>query len=120
MDRLRPCPTPPNGCVRTRCRPTRSVFFRAGVRILNLGLAVLALADGQPGFAPGPVVLPSDARVVQYRPDGVRAHFSASRPVHAAARVARCSTTGSPCHRARDLANAETPPKCGPAPPRHL
>src|SRR5437879_13869473 len=57
---LRPCPTPPNPCVPPRCKPARSAFFRAGVRILDFDLATLALADSQPGVAPGPVTLPGD------------------------------------------------------------
>src|SRR5260221_161213 len=65
--------TPPNPCVPPRCKPARSAFFRAGVRILDFDLATLALADSQPGVAPGPVTLPGDAGIVQHRPDGVRA-----------------------------------------------
>src|SRR5205823_629437 len=73
MDRLRPCPTRPTPCVRLGCRPARSSFFRAGVRVVDGDFAALALADRHAGLAPGAVALPGDAGVVQHRPDGVRA-----------------------------------------------
>src|SRR5436305_3520917 len=67
--RLHPCPTRPIPCAPPRCKPARSSFFRAGVRILDFDLATLALADGHAGLAPRPVALPGDACIVQHRPD---------------------------------------------------
>ena len=67
------CPIPPTPSAPPRCRPARSAFFRAGVRVLDLDLATFALANGHAGLAPGPVALPGDAGVVQHRPDRVRA-----------------------------------------------
>src|SRR6266851_356454 len=73
MGRLRPCPTRPAPSARPGCRPARSSFFCARVRVVYLDLAPLALAHGRTGVAPGPVALPTDTRIVQDRPDRVRA-----------------------------------------------
>jgi nucleotide-binding universal stress UspA family protein len=61
----------PDPCVPPRCRPARSSFFRAGVRIVDLDLAPFALADDLASLAPGPVALPGDTCVVEHRPDSV-------------------------------------------------
>src|SRR5260370_35912547 len=73
MGRLRPCPTLPAPSARPGCRPARSSFFCARVRVVDLDLAPLALAHGRTGVAPRPVALPTDTRIVQDRPDRVRA-----------------------------------------------
>src|SRR6266851_7901016 len=73
MGRLRPCPTRPAPSARPGCRPARSNFFCARVRVVDLDLATLALAHGRTGVAPGPVALPTDTRIVQDGPDCVRA-----------------------------------------------
>src|SRR5579859_3105866 len=49
-------------------------FFCARVRVVDLDLATLAFAHGRTRMAPGPVALPTDTRLVQHGPDGVRAH----------------------------------------------
>src|SRR5437762_1715607 len=71
-DQLRPSPTRLGPCARPGCRPARSSFFRAGIRVVDFDFATLALADGHTGFAPGPVLLPADAGVVEHSPDRVR------------------------------------------------
>src|SRR5437868_4697511 len=73
MDRLHPCHTRLTLRVPPRVSPSRSGFFRAGVRVVHFDLAPLALAYGLAGLAPGPVALPRDAGVVQHRPNDVRA-----------------------------------------------
>jgi hypothetical protein len=73
MGRLRPCPTLPAPSARPGCRPARSGFFCARVRVVDLDLATLALAHGRTRMAPGTVALPTDTGIVQHRPDGVRA-----------------------------------------------
>src|SRR6266851_6770603 len=73
MGRLRPCPTLPAPSARPGCRPARSSFFCARVRVVDLDLATLALAHRRTRMAPGPVALPTDTRIVQNGPDRVRA-----------------------------------------------
>ena len=108
MGRLRPCPTRPAPSARPGCRPARSSFFRAGVRVVDLDLATLALADGRTGVAPGPVALPTDTRIVQDGPDRVRADVG--QPIRCAPQgtLQACSTTRSPSRPARDLAGDGT------------
>src|ERR1700694_419909 len=72
MGRLRPCPTLSAPSARPGCRPARSSFFCARVRVVYHDVAALALADGRTGVAPGPVALPTDTSIVQDGPDRVR------------------------------------------------
>ena len=104
--RLRTRPTAPS--VRPVCRPARSAFVGRRIRIADTHHAVLAVAQGHAGLAPGAALLPAQAGLVQDARDGeptdprqATRRKALCRRLNDQVALPSCSRCGARAHSAR-------------------